>query len=128
MENINFRRNFNPNMPSSPNNFDPNMPLIPRATFPITDITRQRIAGWQYYRSGYATPYYLIADPDSESSVFFGTSIDGFPIGRKAEYYGHVAVFGASGEGKTTSIAVPTLHTWKGSIFAFDIKGGATRS
>ncbi len=36
---------------------------------------------------------------------------------------GHIAVFGGTGSGKTTGIAIPTLYTWKGTVFSFDFKG-----
>lgn len=36
---------------------------------------------------------------------------------------GHILVVGGAGSGKTASIAIPTLMSWKERIFAIDIKG-----
>ena len=36
---------------------------------------------------------------------------------------GNILVVGGNGSGKTSSIAIPTLATWNGAIFALDIKG-----
>ena len=36
---------------------------------------------------------------------------------------GNILVVGGNGSGKTSSIAIPTLATWNGTIFALDIKG-----
>lgn len=36
---------------------------------------------------------------------------------------GHVLIIGAPGTGKTASIALPTLLSWKSRVFAIDIKG-----
>jgi hypothetical protein len=36
---------------------------------------------------------------------------------------GHVLVAGIPGSGKSSCIAIPTLRSWRGSVFAIDIKG-----
>ena len=36
---------------------------------------------------------------------------------------GHILVIGGAGSGKTASIAIPTLMSWKERVFAIDIKG-----
>ena len=36
---------------------------------------------------------------------------------------GHILIIGGSGSGKSTCLAIPTLQTWVGRIFAIDIKG-----
>lgn len=36
---------------------------------------------------------------------------------------GHILAVGGAGSGKTAAIAIPTLMTWKGRVFAIDIKG-----
>jgi type IV secretion system protein VirD4 len=36
---------------------------------------------------------------------------------------GHVLVCGIPGSGKSSCIAIPTLRSWKGTVFAVDIKG-----
>jgi type IV secretion system protein VirD4 len=37
--------------------------------------------------------------------------------------HGHTLVFGGSGTGKTSCVAIPTLLSWPGAVFAIDIKG-----
>lgn len=39
---------------------------------------------------------------------------------------GHILVIGGAGSGKSSCIAMPTLETWQGTIFAIDIKGELT--
>ena len=36
---------------------------------------------------------------------------------------GHILVIGGPGSGKTTGIAIPTLMSWSGRVFAIDMKG-----
>ncbi|MCL2513993.1 MAG: type IV secretory system conjugative DNA transfer family protein [Oscillospiraceae bacterium] len=36
---------------------------------------------------------------------------------------GHVLVVGGSGSGKSSCVAIPTLRSWRGGVFAIDIKG-----
>lgn len=91
--------------------------------YPATQILRHRLAIRQMYRSGYLSPQNLIFNPNFESGIYFGRDINGFNIGKRAEDDGHAAIFGASGAGKTTSIGSPTIHSWKGPIFAIDLKG-----
>lgn len=57
------------------------------------------------------------------SGVYFGQK-DGHDIGKKMSLDGHVIVFGGSGSGKSSCIAIPTLNRWDGAIFAIDIKDG----
>jgi type IV secretion system protein VirD4 len=55
----------------------------------------------------------------------------GFIFGKKGFFYvgkdenddGHVLVLGGSGSGKTTSIAIPSLISWRARAFVVDIKG-----
>lgn len=60
-----------------------------------------------------------------EPGVFLGKSfLDDnatyvMPLGREC----HMVVFGASGSGKTSGIAIPTLRTWSAPMFVTDIKG-----
>ena len=53
----------------------------------------------------------------------FGVNLQGELIGKPQEQDGHIAVFGGSGTGKTTCIAIPSYHKWQGPIFALDFKG-----
>ena len=58
--------------------------------------------------------------------VHFGTVTCGpnvYPVGKSQNKDGHILVVGGSQTGKSSCIAIPTLSTWKGPIFAIDIKG-----
>lgn len=60
---------------------------------------------------------------------------DGFIFGRKGWWIwkkkvfqtymgeGHIAIFGGSGEGKTSALLIPSLRAWKGPFFCIDISG-----
>lgn len=48
-------------------------------------------------------------------------------IGKSHDVDGHILVLGGAGTGKSSCIAIPTLLTWRGPIFAIDIKGELTR-
>lgn len=49
-----------------------------------------------------------------------------FYIGKPQDVDGHILVLGGAGTGKSSCIAIPTLCTWRGPIFAIDIKGELT--
>lgn len=74
-------------------------------------------------RDGYNIPASLIFDPRRESAFLFGRTLSGDFIGRLQDIDGQIVIFGGSGSGKTSSIAIPTTTTWRGSIFSFDFKG-----
>lgn len=61
-----------------------------------------------------------------DSGFFFGKEdrddIDRY-IGLPQEEESHILVIGGTGTGKSSSIAMPTLETWKGAIVAVDVKG-----
>ena len=44
-------------------------------------------------------------------------------VGIPQEQDGNLIVFGGNGSGKSTGIAMPTLETWDGPLFATDLKG-----
>lgn len=48
-------------------------------------------------------------------------------IGKPADEDGHILVFGGSGSGKSSCLAVPALQEWPGRFFAIDIKGELLR-
>ncbi len=54
--------------------------------------------------------------------VVFGKYKDKY-VTQPEETDGHVLVVGGPGSGKTTGICIPTLMSWKNSVFAIDIKG-----
>ncbi len=79
--------------------------------------------GYHSMRQDYAIPADLKFNPPQESAFFFGRTPSGEYVGRSLFEDGHIAIFGGSGSGKTTSIAMPNFYTWKGTIFSFDFKG-----
>lgn len=44
-------------------------------------------------------------------------------IGIPQNIEGNIAVVGGNGSHKSTGLAMPTLRTWRGAIFAIDVKG-----
>lgn len=44
-------------------------------------------------------------------------------IGKQQTMDGHIICIGTPGSGKSSAVAIPTLHMWTGAIFAIDIKG-----
>ena len=45
-------------------------------------------------------------------------------IGKQQALDGHIICIGTPGSGKSSAVAIPTLHMWTGAVFAIDIKGG----
>lgn len=64
-------------------------------------------------------------------SLVPSTNLKGVVFGKLSGKYavmpettdGHILVVGGAGSGKTASIAIPTLMSWKERVFAIDIKG-----
>lgn len=76
-------------------------------------------------RYGDMIPKYMKKPKLQESGFFFGyKNID--YIGKPEDKDGHVLIVGGAGSGKSSCIAIPTLETWRGTIFAIDIKGELT--
>lgn len=44
-------------------------------------------------------------------------------IGKQQTLDGHIICIGTPGSGKSSAVAIPTLHMWTGAVFAIDIKG-----
>lgn len=84
-------------------------------------------------RDGHDVPDYILHEEKKDANFFFGTksiaqSGEGVHyVGKPQECDGHVLVVGGAGSGKSTCIAMPTLETWGGTIFAIDIKGELTK-
>lgn len=55
--------------------------------------------------------------------IYFGRK-DGVDIGKNMNVDGHVIVFGGSGSGKSSCIAIPTLNRYECGVFAVDVKDG----
>lgn len=54
--------------------------------------------------------------------MFFGKKKKKY-VCKSADMDGAALVIGGAGSGKSSCIAIPTIKTWKGAIFAIDIKG-----
>ena len=62
----------------------------------------------------------------SSPGLFFGLPPDDqeeYYIGMTQDNGGHAVVFGGSGSGKSTGIVNPSMKTWNGGMFVFDLKG-----
>lgn len=94
---------------------------------PVAQYQLQKFESAFTKRCGKDIPANMLFEPTQESGILFGSFVDEGGelqfVGKRAEKDGHVAVFGGSGSGKTTSIAAPTCATWKSPLFAFDLKG-----
>lgn len=78
-------------------------------------------------RQGHNIPSSMTFSSHYESFFMFGKAENRTAVGKDQSDDGHIAVFGGSGSGKTTGIAIPNLLTWKGTIFSFDFKGDLLR-
>lgn len=95
--------------------------------YPLTEAFPkfvEKTFGNEYYlQPGNNIPPSMVFSSRYTSFFLFGKTEDGYAVGKDHEADGHIAVFGGSGSGKTTGIAIPSLCTWKGTIFSFDFKG-----
>lgn len=84
---------------------------------------RQAFLQESILREGCEVPPSLILSSRYDSAFVFGRALSGNCVGKRTDIDGHIAVFGGSGSGKTTGLAIPTMHLWRDPIFAFDFKG-----
>jgi len=82
-------------------------------------------------RDGNTVPRNMMKAIRQDAGVFFGIrkfkNVPGTQyIGKPCGIDGHVLVVGGAGSGKSSCIAIPTLTSWGGTIFAIDIKGELT--
>lgn len=98
------------------------LPCIPQRDV-IGLFEQQRFLEESIIREGHDVPFSLIFNPRRESAFLIGKTLSGEFVGKHQDDDGHIAIFGGSGSGKTSSIAIPTTTTWRGSIFSFDFKG-----
>jgi type IV secretion system protein VirD4 len=59
---------------------------------------------------------------ESSHGVLFGARYNQYVLKPEA-MDGHILVVGTPGSGKSSCIAIPTLRSWQGGVFAIDIKG-----
>lgn len=81
-------------------------------------------------RHGNDIPKHMVHSTRQDAGVFFGTKRINNKIkyvGKPKDSDGHVLVIGGAGSGKSSCVAIPTLETWEGTIFAIDIKGELTK-
>lgn len=81
---------------------------------------------------GNKVPEYMLHEEEYEADFFFGVKYynNGTVrryVGKPISKDGHILVVGGAGSGKSSCIAIPTLKTWRGTIFAIDIKGELTK-
>ena len=98
-----------------------NLPYVPMRNI-IPSFDPQAFYEDFITHSGDRIPNSLIFDK-CQSAFFFGRTLNGNYVGKKENDDGHIMVVGGSGSGKSISIAVPTMETWKSPIFSFDFKG-----
>lgn len=83
-----------------------------------------------FKRQGYEIPRSMMQTGKEPEYFYFGEKLcqgGKFFIGKPQDVDGHILVLGGAGTGKSSCIAIPTLLTWRGPIFAIDIKGELTR-
>ena len=80
---------------------------------------------------------FLFLNKEKKAEIGTGTkgmknfSPRGFIFGKKKNLYvsklenedGHISVMGGAGSGKSSCIAIPSLVSWRSTVFAIDIKG-----
>lgn len=84
------------------------------------------IGDQSFIRLGNNIPSYMSHGKKQDANFFFGTKHGNNGtcfIGKPENRDGHVLVVGCAGSGKSSCIAIPTLNSWGGTIFAIDIKG-----
>lgn len=86
------------------------------------EFAQQSFAEGYFMQQGQDIPSCMKFNSLNKSFFMFGKTENDL-VGKDFNCDGHIAVFGGSGSGKSTGIAIPTLCTWKGPIFAFDFKG-----
>ena len=82
------------------------------------------VKGAQVWKQRFPAASHLkTARRDNVNGISFGYALPGLVVYSPEAEEGHVAVFGGSGLGKTTSLLVPTLQKWHGSGLIIDISG-----
>lgn len=93
----------------------------------ISDLQRNSINDQTSERLGDNIPQYMQHSEKELAGFFFGIRKANYGsmhyIGKPQNNDGHILVIGGAGSGKSSCIAIPTLATWNGAIFAIDIKG-----
>lgn len=89
-------------------------------TFTILSLTDSI---WKYEEEQQKNPPLVKELSFAGDGVYFGTK-NGIDVGKNVNTDGHIIVFGGSGSGKSSCIAIPTLNRYKQGVFAIDIKDG----
>lgn len=86
-------------------------------------------------RSGSGSRKLKVQQTLKDSGLIVGKEPDGFIFGRKGWWKhgrpvyqpctgeGHIAIFGGTGQGKTSVLLIPSLRAWQGTFFCIDISG-----
>lgn len=88
------------------------------------------LAAWVLYHFGViaapkrgATPRVLTGFRRQAHGILFGKNTPFTVAYSPTDFEPHVAVFGGTGLGKTSSIILPTLQSWTGTAYVIDISG-----
>jgi len=63
--------------------------------------------------------------PDTAKNIsgFVFGKLNGKYVTKKETEDGHMLIIGGAGSGKSSCVAIPTLMSWQGRVFAIDVKG-----
>ena len=107
----------------------------------VEKIRKKTITDNSSARKGSIIPKHMSHTNRQDANFFFGTRTrklspmdfmlevepsEMIYVGKPNYYDGHILIVGGAGSGKSSCIAIPTLDTWNGPIFAIDIKGELT--
>ncbi len=89
-------------------------------TFTILSLTNTI---WKYEEERQKNPPLAKQLHLADSGIYFGRK-DGADVGKNIKTDGHIIVFGGSGSGKSSCIAIPTLNRYDCGVLAIDVKDG----
>ena len=92
----------------------------PWDTFTIFSLTNTI---WKYEEERQKNPPIVKQLCLIDHGIYFGKK-NGIDIGKNLNTDGHIIVFGGSGSGKSSCIAIPTLNRYNCGVLAIDIKDG----
>lgn len=94
-------------------------------------VGKDQSFSWLKLMKGRQTQGIMAKADGNTLKMVVGSNLQGVVFGKDGGKYvvkpestdGHILVIGGAGSGKTSSIAIPTLMSWKERVFAIDIKG-----
>lgn len=103
-----------------------NLFIIGKRTYNLWDtftIISLRESLWKYEEEEQKNPPLVEQLRLTDGGVFFGRK-NGCDIGKGMGIDGHIIVFGGSGSGKSSCIAIPTLNRYSSGALIIDVKDG----